>query len=606
MKTFKDKRGISLIVLVITIILMIILGAAVIISLNGGGTISRANEAVFKNDIKKYQEQLNMAIANEKLNQNDVRDKITAMGYEQDGNPNSVYTYVPDFKKKYEGKLVIKEDFIVYVGLDDKEREWTLNAGIYRSKKNTIKYIDEDGNKLADDDYISQLDVEYVYTAKQINGYMPIIDELSGISNSDTEVTFEYCKICDNLAFVGIDEDGNETETESEIVEYKVTGIGTCTNKNVAIPEVHNSKPVTTIKTDAFKNNATVSKLAIPNSIKYIAGYTSLPTTLDTVNVNAKEIRDLAFWGRTINNVIVGRDVESLNGRFGGGRNLYIFCEANIYGLGTFASCTKIITNKDNNTYTEIDGLLCSKDKKTLIIYPTGLKDEEYIIPSYIENIGAYAFNTYTNIKKLTIPSTVKNVYTNAFNSTKINEFYVDAISVSTQAFRDSSTQKVIIGPNVNNLEVSPFWGCTQLTDVTILSEKSIAYSRAFWGCSTLERFKVGDGNSKYSVTEDGVLIYDGTTLNSYPPGKKDAEYTIPNSIIKIAYQAFAGNQNIEQINMYNSVINIEDYIATSCSKLTNITYYDTMEKWNNIAKLNWKYYSSIKTVTCTDGTIDL
>ena len=48
MKTRKNKKGISLIVLVITIIVMIILAAAIIISISNSGIVNRANEAVEK------------------------------------------------------------------------------------------------------------------------------------------------------------------------------------------------------------------------------------------------------------------------------------------------------------------------------------------------------------------------------------------------------------------------------------------------------------------------------------------------------------------------------------------------------------------------------
>ena len=44
----KKKQGISLIVLVITIIVMIILAASVVLTLSNSGIINKANEAVEK------------------------------------------------------------------------------------------------------------------------------------------------------------------------------------------------------------------------------------------------------------------------------------------------------------------------------------------------------------------------------------------------------------------------------------------------------------------------------------------------------------------------------------------------------------------------------
>ena len=56
-----QKKGISLIVLVITIIVMIILAAAIIISLNNTGIISNANKAVDETNEKTVQEIANLA-----------------------------------------------------------------------------------------------------------------------------------------------------------------------------------------------------------------------------------------------------------------------------------------------------------------------------------------------------------------------------------------------------------------------------------------------------------------------------------------------------------------------------------------------------------------
>ena len=50
------KQGISLVALVITIIVLIILTGAVIVTFMEGGIVDRAKEATFKSDIRSYQE----------------------------------------------------------------------------------------------------------------------------------------------------------------------------------------------------------------------------------------------------------------------------------------------------------------------------------------------------------------------------------------------------------------------------------------------------------------------------------------------------------------------------------------------------------------------
>ena len=56
-----NKKGISLIVLVITIIVMIVLAAAIILSLQSSGIIDKANEAKTASDVANAKQLVAMA-----------------------------------------------------------------------------------------------------------------------------------------------------------------------------------------------------------------------------------------------------------------------------------------------------------------------------------------------------------------------------------------------------------------------------------------------------------------------------------------------------------------------------------------------------------------
>lgn len=74
------KKGISLIVLVITIIVIIILSATTITTLSNNGIISKAQEAVFKNDTALVKEKLAMELlkdSDEELTIKDLTDNIS-------------------------------------------------------------------------------------------------------------------------------------------------------------------------------------------------------------------------------------------------------------------------------------------------------------------------------------------------------------------------------------------------------------------------------------------------------------------------------------------------------------------------------------------------
>lgn len=82
----KKKKGISLIVLIVTIIVIIILAVTVILTVTKNNPIESAKEAVFKEDVRAFQDELNMYISKEYTSLQGNRDnKITAKKYGKNG-----------------------------------------------------------------------------------------------------------------------------------------------------------------------------------------------------------------------------------------------------------------------------------------------------------------------------------------------------------------------------------------------------------------------------------------------------------------------------------------------------------------------------------------
>ena len=85
-----NKKGISLIVLVITIIVMIILAAAIVITLSNSGVINKANEAVDTTNLKQVQELAQMIWAEGYLD-GDSTEEIQEAIETQLGDAASLY-----------------------------------------------------------------------------------------------------------------------------------------------------------------------------------------------------------------------------------------------------------------------------------------------------------------------------------------------------------------------------------------------------------------------------------------------------------------------------------------------------------------------------------
>ena len=138
-----QKRGISLIVLIVTIIVIIILAAAVILTVGKNNPVESAREATFKEDVQTFRDDLALSISKDYTAKAGQRDnKFSADKYTKNGDDDSVYTYIPSFTKKYEGKFAIVNDELKYVGEEEKEITWSKELGVEVS---VIAKVTEDG-----------------------------------------------------------------------------------------------------------------------------------------------------------------------------------------------------------------------------------------------------------------------------------------------------------------------------------------------------------------------------------------------------------------------------------------------------------------------------
>ena len=658
----KKKKGISLIVLIITIIVVIILAVTVILTITKNNPIESAKEAVFKEDVRAFQDELNMYISNEYTRLQGQRDsKITALGYDKDGDEDSVYTYVPDFKKKYEGKLAIKDDMIVYVGKDAKEKEWLLNSGVYIAKTLTVKYVDQDGNKLKEDESIALMDNYYSVDVPEIEGYIRFSEKLEGKISQDIEVIAEYYLENDNLAFMGLDASGKETTDEASIVSYEVTGIGECNVSKIAIPREHNGKSVTKIKANAFNGNRTLVSVIIQDNIENIGTTAFQGSSIITASINASTSGNYIFLdAKSLEKVVIGKNVKKLNA------GMFISCnklsdltilteeaEINNYVLDTTVNLKEIKVNKDNSKYIVEDGILFSKDGSKIYAYPTGKVEDTYKIPSNVKEIGNSAFYDCRSLKNIDIPSTVEKVGTTAFRGSSIITASINASTSGNYIFLDAkSLEKVVIGKNVKKLNAGMFINCNKLSDLTILTEEAEINNNVLDTTVNLKEIKVNKDNSKYMV-EDGILFSkDGSKIYAYPTGKVGDTYKIPSNVKEIGNSAFHDCRSLKNIDIPStvekvgttafrgsSIITASINASTSgnyifldakslekvvigenvtklgvdaflnCSNLKSINYLGTMDEWNNtLGKTSsWKNgNTSIKKIICSDGEITL
>ena len=177
----------------------------------------------------------------------------------------------------------------------------------------------------------------------------------------------------------------------------KMTFDGCYSLKQVNIP-----KKVKTIGMRAFDGCYALKQINIPRKVKTIgvSAFTGCEG-LEQVNLEGKstlqEIGANAFSGCNIKKLLIPASVTKIDNAALGG------------------AC-KIQVDKNNKKYKSKNGVLFSKNGKTLVCYPEHGKKSVYKIPKGVKTIGSCAFADNKNLKKVIMPNSVTVVKREAFS----------------------------------------------------------------------------------------------------------------------------------------------------------------------------------------------
>ena len=119
------KKGISLITLVITIIVIVILASTVIFTLNSTNIIENSNEAVFKSDISSYQDELTLYIASKMMEDSNFKKE------ELNAGTSEITNIITSMKDSHKEIFSIKNgDLVIDENANKKLKEWANEVGI--------------------------------------------------------------------------------------------------------------------------------------------------------------------------------------------------------------------------------------------------------------------------------------------------------------------------------------------------------------------------------------------------------------------------------------------------------------------------------------------
>lgn len=397
------------------------------------------------------------------------------------------------------------------------------------------------------------------------------------------------------------------------------------------LAEINFPSKLTSIDTNAFLNCESLIKLDLPDSIETI-GRNAFGGCVGVTELHLPEkltsIEELAFSRCSMECLMIPSGVEKIgNWAFYGCENLKeVSLDENLTDIGNwaFAAChelqeinipvnvstigervfaqsglVNVTVSPDNMNYTDIDGVLFSKDTSILICYPGGRTQTEYTIPQGTQTIGANAFYCAMSLEKVTIPNEVTRIEKFAFGqcaALKEADIPENVTYIGQNAFWFAQITKAVVPKTVLDMGANPFYRCYNLTEIAV-AEENLRYKSVdgvLIDCQEqkIVTYPLGKEADIYQVP-DGIAAI-GAYSFSY--GEKLKEIHIPDSVKVIGAQAFAYMEGIKKLNLTNEITSIEKDAFSVINTLTgdvltiNIPRGSYAETYAQRENLNYEY----------------
>jgi len=381
-----------------------------------------------------------------------------------------------------------------------------------------------------------------------------------------------------------------------------------------------------------YKSNEAVS---IGTGVKTIGAmsFADNPITSVDIPANVKTIYAAAFSGTKLNNITIANPTAEIFGAaFSGtvygtkdsnyndgclyiGTHMVSFVSGRLEqgdttvtlkpettsiwterGGALFGNSVKAIEIAETNQYFKtVNGVLYSKDGKTLYSYPAG-KDsvDEFIIPSTVETINNYAFSG-ADIKKIIIPATVKNIKDGAFSNSKLENVVIlsDIDTLPKYLFKDcSSLKNIIIPSSLKTISGSAFYQCSALENIYV-PEDTFDFNTL-----TIDSDNSAFAENKFTYIDDEfdgkylVLSSNGVTVNY-----TGSDYT---------YVGLYDEANKNYLPIGGTIQKGNTYIAhyTKNGKKVIVDTIEVKDSSKDKYGYGWTYYNNTKTIIISEDVI--
>lgn len=267
-------------------------------------------------------------------------------------------------------------------------------------------------------------------------------------------------------------------------------------------------------------------------------------------------------------NVVIPESVENIDAEF----------------FTVFKKAVKFEVEDGNENYSSKDGVIFTKDGKTLAAYPRFRKDKQYTVPDRTKNIGDSAFYNCSEFESVVFPSSLQTVGVSAFygcsnlTTAKFNEGLKE---IERFAFSGTSLQNIELPSSVTMIGNNAFevhggkielpeklrmLGNTAFTigypyedtieQDTLRIPRNLEITCPFLRGILVHDYEVDDKNPYHAAVDGMLMSKDQRTLIAVPAGREGAVY-IPDGTEYIGEDAFYDCHKITDIYLPDTILSI-------------------------------------------------
>ncbi|MBR4072226.1 MAG: leucine-rich repeat protein [Clostridia bacterium] len=372
-----------------------------------------------------------------------------------------------------------------------------------------------------------------------------------------TEIAYATFDNCPNLTSVDL---------PAELQTISNYAFSDCT----ALQSIELPSKLALIDYKAFYNTA-LKGITIPGSVTYIGEYSFMSSQLETVVTedfyNEEDYGDISNFAfannENLKTVVLGEGFSSI------GNSVFSNCvsleEINIpdscYVFGPF-----IFNNCDSLTYLPI-GVNQNSISTGEFNSCDGLV--EVTIPKHVTTLGDQAFSGCKSLKKVEMPDNLTNIGSYAFSDCySLTELPLSAnqIYISKGEFTGCIGLKdVVLSDSITYISAFAFSSCENLKSINLSDKIEYIGRGAFQDCKSLKKAYVGkyiEEIHMYTFKNSGITeITIGEKVNyvGYESfmNSKLTSVNIPASVTEIAYFAFFGCEDLININMPDTLVEL-------------------------------------------------